>query len=378
MFFAQTKTTFAAQLRTSTCTRWYSVDCVSLLCSLLSKLCSRRIPTSTISALLRWRSSDPFDVAFARFWRDRLSSQRSARYPPEFFESVLPVPCHSHNDYWRQTPLFAALGSGCVSIEADIWRQNADLYVGHTQLGLRKNSTLQNMYLVPLLGILQAMNGLETSREYVEDPYGVYFNDPKQTLTLLIDFKSSAADIWPLLNNQLQSLREGSWLTYWNGENRIERPITIVVSGAADFDLVVANQTYRDIFFDAPLDALEDEYDLQSIRTATFDLSHADEVQRFKYNPTNSHLASANFHKAVGSLRWSGLSGDQFERMRKQISNAKERKLIPRYWGTPRWPRSLRDVIWGILVQEEIGLLNVDDLRAVRKGHWGLWPHDGP
>lgn len=365
-------------LRTFTRIGWRAVLRVSKPFHLPVRAEFTGIYISMAMSLLHLRAADPFDVAFARFWRDRLTSHGSAKYPPDFFGSVLPVPCHSHNDYWRRTPLFAALGSGCVSIEADIWQRNTDLYVGHTQFGLRDNATLQNMYLEPLVGILQAMNPLEVHDGNIKNPSGVYYNDPEQTLTLVIDFKSLAEDTWPLLYDQLQPLREGGWLTHWNGRDRVERPITVVVSGAADFNLIVANQTYRDIFYDAPLDALEDESDLRSIFNATSDLKHTDGVERFKYNPTNSHLASTSFHKAIGSIRRSRLSDEQVERLRVQIRNAKERKLIPRYWGTPRWPRSLRDVIWGFLVQEEVGLLNVDDLRAVRKGHWGLWPHGGP
>lgn len=234
------------------------------------------------------------------------------------------------------------------------------------------------MYLDPLAGILGAMNPSKMAYHHIEDPLGVYYNDPKQTLTLLVDFKTSGVETWSLLYEQLQPLREGGWLTHWNGKDRVERPLTVVVSGSADFDLLVANKTYRDIFYDAPLDALEDEADLRSTLEGNLDHAFADDSQRFKYNPTNSHLASVSFHKAIGSVRWAGLSSGQIEKLRKQIANAKERKLIPRYWGTPRWPRGLRDMLWGILVQEDVGLLNVDDLRAVRKGHWGLWPHEGP
>jgi hypothetical protein len=43
--------------------------------------------------------------------------------------------------------------------------------------------------------------------------------------------------------------------------DRVQRSITVVASGAADFDTRVANQTYRNIFYDAPLDDLEDESD---------------------------------------------------------------------------------------------------------------------
>ena len=30
-------------------------------------------------------------------------------------------PLHSHNDYWREYPLFSALSAGAISVESDIW-----------------------------------------------------------------------------------------------------------------------------------------------------------------------------------------------------------------------------------------------------------------
>ena len=38
---------------------------------------------------------------------------------------------HSHNDYWRDTPLYTALANGVQSIEADVWLNPKDgkLYV---------------------------------------------------------------------------------------------------------------------------------------------------------------------------------------------------------------------------------------------------------
>lgn len=315
----------------------------------------------TIGTVWQWHSIDTFDATFANFWEDTFSwPHKAPRYPLDVFRSVLPVPCHSHNDYWRRTPLFAALGSGCVSIEADIWSYGGDLLVGHTQWTLNQNITLQTMYIDHLVGILETVNAPTILSKSRAEPLGVFYADPKQTLTLLVDFKTTDLETWTLLHQQLQPLRERGYLTHWNGTHRVERPITIVASGGADFNLIVANRTYRDIFLDAPLDALEDESDDPP-------------ASIFKYNSSNSHFASVNFAKSLGVVLHSTLSDKQTERLRNQIRNARERNLVPRYWGTPRWPRGLRDAIWAVLIQEQIGLLNVDDLRAVRKGQWGLW-----
>ncbi|KAJ9131071.1 Altered inheritance of mitochondria protein 6 [Pleurostoma richardsiae] len=319
--------------------------------------------------------ADEFDVAFARFWRNRLSVHDSERYPVDFFGNVMPIPCHSHNDYWRRTPLFAALGSGCVSIEADVWPEKMDLYVAHTRSDVRENATLRHMYIDPLRGILEALNSPTMLSQYASRPLGFFYNDPMQSLTLLVDFKTPDDSIFTLLYDQLQPLRDRGWLTHWNGTDRVIRPITVVASGSVDFDLLTANHSYRDIFYDAPLHALEDESDGQVDSGGTVP---DDPIRNFKYNPSNSHLASVKFSKAIGLLWRERLSDEQIKTLRKQIHNARERQLVPRYWGTPRWPRSLRGAIWALLVQEGIGLLNVDDLRAVRKGRWGLWPQGGP
>lgn len=321
-------------------------------------------------------TADRFDVDFARFWQDRFSSRGSATYPVEFFGNVLPVPCHSHNDYWRQTPLFAALGSGCVSIEADVWLKNGNLYVGHTENSLRENMTLQSMYIEPLTRVLETINAPQLLSQNPSQPMGVFYNDPAQALTLLVDFKTPSGEAWPLLLEQLRPLRDAGWLAHWNGTARIHRPIIIVASGSVDFETLVANHTYRDVFYDAPLDALEDDSDWQGDiddDTVTNDGTPGSS-RYFKYNPSNCHFASAKLSKAIGPVLFSNLSPEQLITVGRQIRNARERHLIPRYWGTPRWPRGLRDAIWASLVKEEVGLLNVDDLRAMRKGDWGIWP----
>src|ERR1700761_7456892 len=83
---------------------------------------------------------------------------KSPHYPSTFLRSVLPIPCHSHNDEWRHTPLHAALGTGCISIEADIFASldptSKELYVAHDRFTLSSDHTLRKMYFEPLLNIL--------------------------------------------------------------------------------------------------------------------------------------------------------------------------------------------------------------------------------
>lgn len=304
--------------------------------------------------LVDWPIHDAYDGAFRAFRSSFDISPTASDYPIEFLQSVLPVACHSHNDYWRQRPLYSALGSGCISVEADIWLVNNDLLVGHSFNALDRKKTLQTMYIDPLTKILERMNApsfISLEKTPSKYPKGVFYQEPQQSLTLLIDFKTTGQDLWPLVLEQLRPLRDRGLLTFWDGNTRTMRPITIVGTGNAPFEMLTSNATYRDIFFDAPLEALED-----------------------KYNPTNSFYASSSLTRAIGPLFHFALSGPQSELIRKQVRQARDQGLVPRYWGTPRWPRGLRDDTWGLLLKEGVGVLNVDDLRAARKGNWGVWP----
>lgn len=309
-------------------------------------------------------SEDHFDDAFSKFENAFSISPWSADYPTEFMKSVLPIPCHSHNDYWRQRPLYSAIGSGCIGVEADVWDIGNDLFVAHDLAEVARERTLESMYIKPLVGILGQMNRKWALRS---SPRGVFHQDPDQTLVLLVDFKRP--EVWPILQQQLQSLRERDYLTHWNGTERISRPITVVASGDVPFDLLVRNTTYRGIFYDAPLDRLDDCTGIDCHLHAS-----KNQTQSAKYNISNSYYASSSLSHAVGLLKGFAFTEAQTELLQQQIYDARERGLIPRYWGTPRWPRALRDEVWSVLVQAGVGVLNVDDLRAARKGLWGSWP----
>lgn len=259
----------------------------------------------------------------------------------ELRPGIVPKSCHSHNDYWRRLPLYDALSVGCTSVEADVWVEPEGILVGHDKESLKVNNTLQNLYIDPLLDILEQRN-LHTSHR------GVFNTDPDETLVLLLDLKTDGQSTWPVIDKQLQPFRDRDWLTYFDGNSVINRPITAVGTGNTPFNLISQNETYRDVFYDAPLD------DLQDI-----------------YNTTNSYYASVSLKEVVGYIWFGTLNLGQQGKLKSQIADARKRGLKSRYWDIPDWPVAQRDYIWGMLMEFGVGMLNVDDLERAAWRNWG-------
>ena len=310
---------------------------------------------------------------FSFTWGSLLSCLADARdthlfpdYRPSLFSQwlthgVSPVACHSHNDYWRRIPLFSALAAGCISVEADVWLHGDELRVGHTPQTVLPGQTLRSLYLDPLLEMLQKYNTAVNGSAVATDLMGVFASDPTQTLVLLVDFKADGELIWPYLMGQLEPLRENGYLTYFNGSEVINRPVTVVASGDAPLDRILMNATHRDVFYDAPLDVLTHSA-FSTVKDIKMDGS--------LFNDHNSYYASVDFHKSIGSLPLSRLSQGQLAKIQNQVRAAHERGLKVRYWGTPKWPVGLRNYVWRVLVREGVDVLNVDDLHDATKVDW--------
>ncbi|KAF2456890.1 hypothetical protein BDY21DRAFT_386311 [Lineolata rhizophorae] len=330
------------------------------------------------------------------------SGGRLDHYPTDLTRDVLPVACHSHNDYWRRVPLYMALRVGCTSVEADVWHfgevaDDDELYVGHTTASLSPNRTLRSLYVDPLVDILAQQNHRIADRfegdgrdDYDEEPpfRGVFDADPAQTLVLLIDFKTDGATTWPHVLAQLEPLRARGFLSHWDGAADgavVRRPVTVVATGNAPFDRVVANASYRDVFFDAPLGVMGAAAGGGSGGGGGGAAAPADRLNTGQgttgvarlapsaFSASNSFYASASFPRAVGHA-WTGrLSAAQLRTLRAQIAGARARGLKARYWGTPGWPRGRRNRVWETIVREggEAVVLNVDDLVGAARGVWG-------
>lgn len=337
---------------------------------------------------------DPAAVALD-WTQPNKASADMASYLLDITKDVTPIPCHSHNDYWRRVPLYDALRWGCTGVEADVWLFDEDLFVGHNTHALTQNRTFRSMYVDPLVKMLDHKNENTTFLPAADlnstDILGVFDTAPQQTLVLLVDFKNNGSQIFPYVQDQISALREKGYLTYYDGSRTVSGPITIVATGNAPFDMVVANTTYRDIFFDAPLDRMyvepgtdegQDQTQYDDSNTLSSSSISAGQgtvgtTPTSHFDSTNSFYASTNFKKSIGRMWWGHLSGAQRELLRGQIKGAHERGLKVRYWNAPKWPIALRNRVWWDLVEMGVDYLNGDDLVGMTRFDWGSRRHWG-
>jgi hypothetical protein len=257
-------------------------------------------------------------------------------------DNTIPIPCHSHNDYWRAEPFTSAIATGCIGIEVDVWKVQDELMVGHAKSELSTERTLTSMYIRPLVELLQTQNQDRDPRLL---PRGVYDREPDQTVVLLVDLKSNPDKSWPLLLEKLEPLRRKGWLSRVSDGKFVSRPITVVGTGETKFRMVNEDNPSRDVFFDAPLKKLE----------------------QGSYNNTNSYYASTSFKKTIGKVRKKGLKAKQLEKIRSQISQAHRRGLKVRYWGIPTLPLNVRRQLEELLLDEGVDVLNADDLLGAKR-----------
>ena len=289
---------------------------------------------------------------------------------------VHPFMCHSHNDYWRREPLFQAIHAGCTGVEADVWLLNDEMFVSHTPSGIRRDRTLQTLYLHPLKEILDQKN---LAPDFLDDAMtstdriGVFDAMPKQSLALLIDFKNKPDEIWDQVDFWLAPFRDRHYLTYFNGTHVVDGPLTIIVTGDAPFDRILQNKTYRDMFYDAPLHALTSPPTPSLPPTLDAPPIHTNNTsnQTIAYSPFNSFYASTSFKRSIGYPFHSALTQAQLNKIRSQIRTAHALGLKVRYWGIPAWPIGVRNYLWRVLVREGVDYLSVDDIDDVRSKDWG-------
>lgn len=320
------------------------------------------LPSNGLSDIVAYWTEPETATAASSYWRE------------DFSKRIQPISCHSHNDYERRVPLFDALHHGCISVEADVWLldDNTDttdilpsteptLLVGHEERHLKPARTLESLYINPLVDILDHQNRQQTGPS--DSPplmHGIYDMEPNTTVVLLIDFKTDPEKLWPVVSQNLDPLRERGWLTHWTSEPHNTsspglhdkdtgdgtlhiRPLTVAATGSVLFTSVIANESYRDIFFDAPLDDLASD--------SRFTLS-------------NSWYASAPLPRAVGktTVFMNHFSDGQTHTIRRQTGAARERGLVARYWDTPSGPPRRRNWVWEGLLENGAEVLNVDHL----------------
>jgi alkaline phosphatase len=102
---------------------------------------------------------------------------------------------HSHNDYANSVPFYLAYNNHFGSIEADIWAVDGDLLVAHSFSEIRKEKSLDSLYLLPIIRTFR-QNG------------GKPWNDVNSTFQLLIDIKTKPEPALSLLVEKLKKYPE--------------------------------------------------------------------------------------------------------------------------------------------------------------------------
>lgn len=101
---------------------------------------------------------------------------------------------HSHNDYERATPFYAAAALEFGSIEADVHLKNGELYVAHDPSAIEPFRTFREMYLQPVLRQFALYNG---------KPYA-----DGAPMQLLIDIKTAGSPTLQALQDLLLPYRK--------------------------------------------------------------------------------------------------------------------------------------------------------------------------
>jgi hypothetical protein len=235
--------------------------------------------------------------------------------------TVLPN-AYSHNDYRRKRPLVDALNNGFRYVEADIYLRKGELIVAHILPCLKKNRTLEALYLKPLL-------------EYVQ------CNDQQQELnncplTLMIDIKSDAGKTYGALLVLLEKYK--SILSGYDNGHTTLRNITIVITGHKPYDLI-KNTDSGYVFLDD---------NLRKVAPCT--------------SPDLYPIASCKYSHL---LKWKGkgkIPEREMQRLEYYVAEAHKNGSKVRLWASPE-----NKVVWSELLKCNVDLINTNHLSSLRK-----------
>ncbi|KAK9465810.1 altered inheritance of mitochondria protein 6 [Lipomyces arxii] len=269
---------------------------------------------------------------------EALTGSIGTLYSADLTRNIFVKGIHSHNDYWRDIPLYTALSYGVVSVEADVFLYNGKLHVGHKEGALNDERMFDSLYINPLVEILTAANPQNAYTQNVTTPSGVFDTNGEQTLYLFVDLKTDGNETWPYVIEALEPLRRNNWLTKFNGTDVITGPVTVVGTGNTPYDFVSSQKT-RDYFFDSPVASLNSSYPA-----------------------TLGPIASGSFRSIFGEIVPSGLNDTQLSKLQDIVDTAHSMGILTRFWDVPWWPVNLQNTLWRQIIASGSDLLNADDL----------------
>ncbi|KAM0755151.1 hypothetical protein T439DRAFT_377515 [Meredithblackwellia eburnea MCA 4105] len=292
-------------------------------------------------------------------------------YPGGLARNIPTRNIHSHNDYWRDVPLYTALSLGVRSIEADVWLNPKDgvLYVGHSYIFLTKARTFDHLYVSQLLHILSLTNvrddeyqffnetdffSPENEREVRRESENWFDEGSDARIRLVVDLKTRGLETYHALRGALEPLREKGWLTTYTKSNHTTKkaPVEVVMTGNGnnlDVRSLLVGLEETDLFMDAPLLSLNETWVGADGKTHTWD-------------PVLAPLASTSFSSLTP---WTGrlpIVGSEFSRLFALFEVAKARGFQVRVYSPPRWPTFVRDRVWRTLWEAGTDFMDADEL----------------
>jgi alkaline phosphatase len=234
---------------------------------------------------------------------------------------------HSHNDYSHAGPFRDAYREKANSIEADVFPVNGRLMVAHAREAIRPASTLESMYLNPIIALFQKHHHKTVS------------DDPAYTFYLMIDIKENWEEVLPLLIKKLKAHPA----CFNRGINPMA--VQVFISGERPPDSTF--HTYPpEIMFDGLPGKKYRPPDLQKIVMIS----------------TDFHLYSS----------WNGtdtISAADEQKLKRVISGARQEHKPVRFWGAPDTPDC-----WKTLVSAGADVINTDKIKDCKvfleAGHW--------
>lgn len=132
-----------------------------------------------------------------------------------------------------------------------VWMHHGELQIGNAVTETEPEDFLQRLGLDPLLAKLDAGNYATARASLNSERPGSFHADLAQTFLLMLDAKTPLHELYPHLVEQLDTLRQRGYLSHWDGQNVVQRPVTIVVTGEAFPESDCVNHSYSDVFWSA-------------------------------------------------------------------------------------------------------------------------------
>jgi glycerophosphoryl diester phosphodiesterase family protein len=236
-----------------------------------------------------------------------------------------PIPlinAHAHNDYEHSRPLLDALDQGFCSVEADIYLVDGQLLVAHNRSQVKRDRTLQSLYLDPLRERIQKNGGR------------VYAGGPE--VTLLIDFKSEWKATYEVLRTLLKEY--SGMLTSFRDGKMERKAILIIITGNRS-RAMFEGENPRFAALDGDIEDLDSNLPAVLIP-----------------------WISSNWTK---TFRWRGrgeFPEAEREKLRSIVARAHEEGRRVRFWGAPDVP-----LFWSELRAQGVDLINTDDLPGLQR-----------